>query len=1048
MTKKALLCLPGILLLGAVLAEAPPVSAETDVPIKINSRKEVLEVLPAKEKILGNDLINTRSVDGAVSFPRFHNFMVRDKGKKCYMELNVSLRHFLSLEEKLRLDAKNSPLKAKITYDDTHLLIATEAEFAGKPLAMAKQTEDARLHRIQDETLQFFFSPENNMSKIHFLTNAAGVSFSSAGAGVVTRDNDSSKQRSLPHAKEISYSNGVWKTLFAAPLRDLGLSSGAGSVMGFQLAQCYNKRDGSKYEAPVLWSPTDNISNPLGFGVLVFNKKPFGPGDIRIKEISGTGKSGGETNLRIRMSGKNFPRGEYKIKTMLVSDYSSVKTEEQINLAPEETEFVVRITAKNLGSDNSHTVYALACNKDGDIKADAVTFEITPSFKDMFGENIFCPTPKKVKWENGVFTAGNAAGIILPPDAAERMMATAGMLKDKLLGFAGAAPPVVKSGFPKNNSISLKISREAVFDGVKTALRPEGYCLDVTPGGAVITGADEAGLYYACVTFLQLVKMPMKITAGAPVKCVRILDWPDVPNRMVRIDHPFAARNSGYKEPPRIEMLMDWIERFVAENKFNRLFLDISPLIKFERQPEFCGPERVFTLDDLRRLGEFCRRHFIEVIPAFEVGGHADWWLLPYHPELTEKGYPMQADVTHPDHNRIVFNCMLDVIEAMKARHLSPKTDEWWEMGSSAPDELLRGGKNRAQAFLDFHVGLNNWLREKNVRMHIYEDMLDPGAHGRRYDAHKVIDKFPKDIIISQWGSKEPDITAVYFLDRGFEVWGNATGYWVYKDKSVKSRVSGMGSSTYNMGSDWKLYRKDLWFSMYEIFMGADISWNLLDNAPNAVNETASGRLPAIRELYALRPNPAASPNVTPLNIQKSMNSCFPGFPPPEAKGPGLRDAGNIPMLLSNGALNCVIPDKDGGMSLPCGRNCSSLIFLHTFVPDEVAKLSVASAPYGLVTGYYQAHYADGGVEKLPLRLFWNIGVADANPLFRSTNDNRYIMTLKTAEGHSFLYQWEWVNPAPEKKIEKITYISSDDLPFKAKTFLFAVSCRDVKEGR
>jgi hypothetical protein len=34
--------------------------------------------------------------------------------------------------------------------------------------------------------------------------------------------------------------------------------------------------------------------------------------------------------------------------------------------------------------------------------------------------------------------------------------------------------------------------------------------------------------------------------------------------------------------------------------------------------------------------------------------------------------------VTHPDHDAIVFDCMQDVIDALRPKYVSPKSDEWW----------------------------------------------------------------------------------------------------------------------------------------------------------------------------------------------------------------------------------------------------------------------------------------------------------------------------------------------------------------------------------
>jgi hypothetical protein len=88
--------------------------------------------------------------------------------------------------------------------------------------------------------------------------------------------------------------------------------------------------------------------------------------------------------------------------------------------------------------------------------------------------------------------------------------------------------------------------------------------------------------------------------------------------------------------------------------------------------------------------------------------------------------------------------------------------------------------------------------------------------------------------------------------------------------------------------------------------------------------------------------------------------------------------------------------------------------------------------------------YKDGRTETIPLRIGMNIYWVDAKPLDRGTNDNRYIFPLKDKNSnYNFLYQLEWINPHPEKEIEKVTY--KHDNIFDFNLLLFAISGREVK---
>jgi hypothetical protein len=267
--------------------------------------------------------------------------------------------------------------------------------------------------------------------------------------------------------------------------------------------------------------------------------------------------------------------------------------------------------------------------------------------------------------------------------------------------------------------------------------------------------------------------------------------------------------------------------------------------------------------------------------------------------------------------------------------------------------------------------------------MVIFEDMLNPRHNGKRYDVYKVIDEFPKDIIIAPWGGTAPDITAAYFADKGFEVWGSATSYWTY-GKLGKSKVKGYGISAYKYGSGYKLFRTSPAFSAYEQFMGADYAWNM--NRPTdtlLMDEIASGKLIAQRELFALQPNPNASETVMPIDIQKSMNTSLNEMIKQDTPGVeitrmpmGSCNPGNIKTMLSKDTgKNCILLGKGSAIEFPADTTFSSLIFLHTgYISPKALKAFRGHWRYwiyGYPFGDYSVTYADGTSEKLPVRLKW-----------------------------------------------------------------------------
>ena len=62
----------------------------------------------------------------------------------------------------------------------------------------------------------------------------------------------------------------------------------------------------------------------------------------------------------------------------------------------------------------------------------------------------------------------------------------------------------------------------------------QGYELSVNARGVTLTGFGETGLYYAAVSFVQLIQ-------STTLPCCRVLDWPDMPFRLHKIECRFGT---------------------------------------------------------------------------------------------------------------------------------------------------------------------------------------------------------------------------------------------------------------------------------------------------------------------------------------------------------------------------------------------------------------------------------------------------------------------------------------------------------------------------
>lgn len=699
----------------------------------------------------------------------------------------------------------------------------------------------------------------------------------------------------------------------------------------------------------------------------------------------------------------------------------------------------------------AHRAQALA----SDISDDAHTL-------DGFGERLFNPRLKQIRWLEGDFPARRHTCLYLARDASARTRKTAALFAEEYHAHTGVNLETLPLGdMHPQNGIVLRVADSANYNGKSVEPRRQGYCLNVEKSRVLIAGFDEPGLYYGMVTFFQLMKDSMRIEDRMPVPCVEVYDWPDLPYRLVSAQGTSAFKNQKPKDNFGIEYMMEWTERFVAGQKANVLFWDLSSRVRYERRPEFNGSERIYSLEDLERFGQFCRDRFVEVCPAWQIGGHADWWLLGYHPELREKGFSNQADVTQPEHNKIVFDCMLDVIEALQCKYISPKSDEWWgrRKAGETPDALLNG-KTRAEAFLDFHVQLNDWLAPKNITMLMYHDMLVPYHNGKKYDLYKIVDRFPKNVIINYWGGYDIEKGIAFLSERGFPIWLHVTGSMIWLGEKQKRIVQGAGKILYSFGNDKTgglLDEYSDFNNMYASFRLLDYAWNLYDYVP-----PKPGRMVALKNTMAVKPNPYASEKIKPIDIsglvRQSFNEFLKAVKPqdysavahPLTVESGLREIGSIPTRFEpDEEGNCIVSrQNDPEVSIPVNAHYSSLIFLHTAFINNPKDPGARSGMgrywiYGWPCGDYLVHYEDGETLKLPVRLSMNIRRFDTSAKNRATNDNRYVYTIQDSNQRGvYLYQWEWVNPRPKKKITNITMKHDNQLDVSL--ILFAVSGRGV----
>jgi hypothetical protein len=360
------------------------------------------------------------------------------------------------------------------------------------------------------------------------------------------------------------------------------------------------------------------------------------------------------------------------------------------------------------------------------------------------------------------------------------------------------------------------------------------------------------------------------------------------------------------------------------------------------------------------------------------------------------------------------------LIKHTGCRYFTAGSDEWWHKRNPRvqPDDTVRG-KPRAQVFLDFHVKLHDYLKERGVRMAMAEDMINPSHNGHRFDTWKIVDSLPKDIIILIWGDIGNAVK--YFGEKGFEIWGQPTSWFTFNQPERKY-MTGFGASLYQFGTENR-FRTPFTFYYHSIwFLGANYAWNFNNRTLNwnLADWMNSGELAAAEAVFAAAANPRGGEKFEPLDLSKYFNASAPAF------ADGSETVCNIPMRpAKTSGKNCVETAKGAPQTIPVRKKCSSLVFLHTAIPGKLYRSGKGFNYRAWQRGYpaaeYTVIYSDGTKGVYPVRLSHEIYFENWQPQAGGTVFCRGMEIGYDADRlPHFAYQWEWVNPHPEKEIAEI----------------------------
>jgi len=380
-------------------------------------------------------------------------------------------------------------------------------------------------------------------------------------------------------------------------------------------------------------------------------------------------------------------------------------------------------------------------------------------------------------------------------------------------------------------------SSAAVEENIDSAVaRPQGYQLSITPANCSLVAHDAAGIFYGRQTVAQLRR---QFPAALP--CLEIEDWPDFPVRGVMLD---ISRD----KVPTLATLLSLVDR-LAEWKINHLQLYVEHTFAYRGHEEVWRSASPMTAEEIRRLDQFCKARFIDLVPNQNSFGHMERWLRhPRYLPLAEApdgadtpwGFrwpgPFSLCPTDPRSLELLGDLYSQLLPNFSSALFNVGCDETFDIGQGrSKDRCLKRGVH--QVYLEFLGRVNDLVRRHGRRMMFWGDII--------LRQPELIGPLPPDVIALNWGYEADhpfDAEARRFSQSGVEFYVcPGTSSWC----SIAGRTDNMlanqraaaeaglahGARGY-LNADWGDYGhlQYLPMSYAGLAAGAGMSWCLQSN--------------------------------------------------------------------------------------------------------------------------------------------------------------------------------------------------------------------------
>lgn len=347
------------------------------------------------------------------------------------------------------------------------------------------------------------------------------------------------------------------------------------------------------------------------------------------------------------------------------------------------------------------------------------------------------PAPLKLIVETGTIVLREAQ-LVLPAGPSEATLFAATQLQAALLKYSGIHASI-HAGAPT--------APFPIRFAIDPAANPrQGYQLAIRHDGIVLVGGDEAGLFYAVQTLMQILRQRRN-----HLPLVQIHDAPDFPARGVMLD---ISRD----KVPTLQTLFDLVD-LLASWKINQVQLYMEHTFAYSKHPEVWAAASPMTAEDVIRLDAYCRQRHIELVPNQNSFGHMERWLnYPRYSELAEA--PEGSDTpwgtriegafslcpTEPKALELLKGLYGELLPNFGSSLFNVGCDETFDLGQGRSKPAVEK-KGKTRVYLDFLLQIHKLVHASGHQMMFWGDII--------MHQPELIPELPKDIIAMEWGYED-----------------------------------------------------------------------------------------------------------------------------------------------------------------------------------------------------------------------------------------------------------------------------------------------------